>query len=137
MVADRAGNESHLRRNRRRRAPCRQTRRHFDAIAPRYDLLNHLLSAGIDRRWRTRAIRTLQLSGRETLIDVCTGTADIALGIRPADVHWLMRYLGAITDTQIRAALDASGASPDERDRLERAFGGVVRSQGLFVEVIK
>ena len=51
----------------------------FDAIAPRYDLLNHLLSAGIDRRWRTRAIRTLQLTGRETLIDVCTGTADVAL----------------------------------------------------------
>ena len=51
----------------------------FDAIAPRYDLLNHLLSAGIDRRWRTRAIRTLQLTGRETLVDVCTGTADIAL----------------------------------------------------------
>jgi demethylmenaquinone methyltransferase/2-methoxy-6-polyprenyl-1,4-benzoquinol methylase len=51
----------------------------FDAIAPRYDLLNHLLSAGIDRRWRTRAIRTLQLTGRETLVDVCTGTADVAL----------------------------------------------------------
>jgi demethylmenaquinone methyltransferase/2-methoxy-6-polyprenyl-1,4-benzoquinol methylase len=51
----------------------------FDAIAPRYDLLNHLLSAGIDRRWRKRAIATLELSGRETLIDVCTGTADVAL----------------------------------------------------------
>jgi demethylmenaquinone methyltransferase/2-methoxy-6-polyprenyl-1,4-benzoquinol methylase len=56
----------------------------FDAIAPRYDLLNHLLSAGIDRRWRTRAIRTLQLSGRETLVDVCTGTADIALAAHGA-----------------------------------------------------
>ena len=51
----------------------------FDAIAPRYDLLNHLLSAGIDKRWRTRAIRTLRLTGQETLIDVCTGTADMAL----------------------------------------------------------
>jgi demethylmenaquinone methyltransferase/2-methoxy-6-polyprenyl-1,4-benzoquinol methylase len=51
----------------------------FDAIAPRYDLLNRLLSAGIDRRWRTRAIRTLQLTGRETLVDVATGTADVAL----------------------------------------------------------
>ena len=51
----------------------------FDAIAPRYDLLNHLLSAGIDKRWRARAIRTLQLTGRERLVDVCTGTADIAL----------------------------------------------------------
>lgn len=51
----------------------------FDAIAPRYDLLNHLLSAGIDRRWRARAIRSLGLTGREILLDVCTGTADIAL----------------------------------------------------------
>ena len=51
----------------------------FDAIAPRYDLLNHLLSAGIDRRWRAAAIRSLQLTGTETLLDVCTGTADVAL----------------------------------------------------------
>jgi demethylmenaquinone methyltransferase/2-methoxy-6-polyprenyl-1,4-benzoquinol methylase len=54
----------------------------FDAIAPRYDLLNHLLSAGIDRRWRTKAIASLQLTGRETVIDVCTGTADVALEAR-------------------------------------------------------
>ena len=54
----------------------------FDAIAPRYDLLNHLLSAGIDRRWRTRLVASLRLTGRETLIDVCTGTADVALEAR-------------------------------------------------------
>ena len=54
----------------------------FDAIAPRYDLLNHLLSAGIDRRWRARMIASLDLTGRETLIDVCTGTADVALEAR-------------------------------------------------------
>src|SRR5688500_19311917 len=54
----------------------------FDAIAPRYDLLNHLLSAGIDRRWRAKAIDSLRLTGRETLIDVCTGTADVALEAR-------------------------------------------------------
>lgn len=51
----------------------------FDAIAPRYDFLNHALSLGIDRRWRARAIRSLRLTGREKLLDVCTGTADIAL----------------------------------------------------------
>jgi len=56
----------------------------FDAIAPRYDLLNHLLSAGIDRRWRTAAIRSLKLTGRETLLDVCCGTADVALEGRRA-----------------------------------------------------
>jgi demethylmenaquinone methyltransferase/2-methoxy-6-polyprenyl-1,4-benzoquinol methylase len=51
----------------------------FDAIAPRYDLLNHVLSAGVDRRWRARAIRSLGLTGGDTLVDVCAGTADVAL----------------------------------------------------------
>ena len=51
----------------------------FNAIAPQYDLLNHVLSAGFDRRWRARAIRSLGLTGCETLLDICTGTAAIAL----------------------------------------------------------
>jgi len=51
----------------------------FDAISSRYDLLNTVLSGGLDRYWRRRAIRSLQLSGRETLVDVCTGTADVAI----------------------------------------------------------
>ncbi len=52
----------------------------FDAIAGRYDLLNTVLSAGLDRYWRRRAITSLQLTGRERLLDVCTGTADVAIG---------------------------------------------------------
>jgi demethylmenaquinone methyltransferase/2-methoxy-6-polyprenyl-1,4-benzoquinol methylase len=59
----------------------------FDAIAGRYDFLNHLLSAGIDRRWRARAIRSLQLTGTERVLDLCTGTADLAIAAaraRPA-----------------------------------------------------
>jgi demethylmenaquinone methyltransferase / 2-methoxy-6-polyprenyl-1,4-benzoquinol methylase len=51
----------------------------FDAIAARYDLLNHVLSAGIDRRWRRRAIQSLQLTGKERVLDLCTGTADLAI----------------------------------------------------------
>ena len=51
----------------------------FDAIAARYDLLNHLLSAGIDRRWRKRAIQALSLTGRERVLDLCTGTGDLAI----------------------------------------------------------
>ena len=56
----------------------------FDAIAARYDLLNHLLSAGIDRRWRRRAIRSLSLTGRERVLDLCTGTADLAIAAMEA-----------------------------------------------------
>ena len=51
----------------------------FDAIAPRYDLLNTVLSAGLDRYWRRRAIHSLCFTGHETLLDVCTGTGDVAL----------------------------------------------------------
>ena len=51
----------------------------FDEIAPRYDLLNRLMSAGIDRHCRAQMIGSLQLTGREMLLDVCTGTADVAL----------------------------------------------------------
>lgn len=51
----------------------------FDAIARHYDTLNHLLSAGRDKRWRARAVAALELSGRERMLDVCTGTADLAI----------------------------------------------------------
>ena len=51
----------------------------FDAIARRYDRLNHLLSAGMDRGWRRRAVRELGLTGAERVLDVCTGTADLAI----------------------------------------------------------
>ena len=51
----------------------------FDAIARRYDLLNRVLSAGLDRRWRERAVRELHLTVNERVLDMCTGTADLAI----------------------------------------------------------
>lgn len=55
-------------------------RRMFSDIAPRYDLLNHLLSLNIDRGWRRRAIAALGWARRAdgTFLDVCAGTLDIA-----------------------------------------------------------
>ena len=53
----------------------------FDQIAGRYDLLNTVLSGGMDRYWRARAVRSLRLTGRERALDVCTGTADVALAL--------------------------------------------------------
>ena len=51
----------------------------FDAIAPRYDLLNRVLSAGLDRRWRDQAVDALHLSQSARVLDLCTGTADLAV----------------------------------------------------------
>ena len=53
--------------------------RMFSAIAPRYDFLNRLLSAGRDRYWRREAIRATVLPPKGRLLDICTGTADMAL----------------------------------------------------------
>ncbi len=56
----------------------------FAEIAPRYDFLNHLLSLGIDLRWRREAVR---LAGNPTggpILDVCCGTGDLALAFRRA-----------------------------------------------------
>lgn len=53
----------------------------FDGIARRYDFLNHFLSAGLDVRWRARAVRELHLQPGARAVDVCTGTADLAIAV--------------------------------------------------------
>jgi demethylmenaquinone methyltransferase / 2-methoxy-6-polyprenyl-1,4-benzoquinol methylase len=51
----------------------------FSEIAGRYDLLNRLLSLGIDRSWRRRTVKLAPPEGTAPILDVCTGTADLAL----------------------------------------------------------
>jgi demethylmenaquinone methyltransferase/2-methoxy-6-polyprenyl-1,4-benzoquinol methylase len=51
----------------------------FDRIAPRYDFMNRFLSAGIDRSWRRKAIRLFKNDKPQQLLDVATGTGDMAI----------------------------------------------------------
>ncbi len=51
----------------------------FGQIAGRYDFLNHLLSLGIDHYWRRRTVRLVPPAGSLPILDVCTGTGDLAL----------------------------------------------------------
>jgi len=53
----------------------------FDRIAGRYDLLNRLMSFGLDRRWRRRAVQLLEPSGANSYLDLGCGTGDISLEI--------------------------------------------------------
>lgn len=51
----------------------------FDNIAPKYDFLNQLLSLGIHKGWRRKAIRLLEVQKPKTILDIATGTADFAI----------------------------------------------------------
>ncbi|HEY1554987.1 MAG TPA: bifunctional demethylmenaquinone methyltransferase/2-methoxy-6-polyprenyl-1,4-benzoquinol methylase UbiE [Kofleriaceae bacterium] len=56
----------------------------FDRIAPRYDLVNRVLSLGMDQRWRRRTVRALALTDHARVLDVATGTGDLAVEIARA-----------------------------------------------------
>ncbi|WP_456448191.1 bifunctional demethylmenaquinone methyltransferase/2-methoxy-6-polyprenyl-1,4-benzoquinol methylase UbiE [Oceanithermus sp.] len=68
-------------------AKARKVRAMFGEIAPRYDLLNRLLSGGVDQRWRRLAVRLATEKAPRRILDVATGTGDVALRlkrVRPA-----------------------------------------------------
>ena len=56
-----------------------EVREMFDRIAPRYDLLNHTLSMNIDRIWRRHVVREVRRSAPRRILDVATGTGDLAI----------------------------------------------------------
>ena len=58
-----------------------QVQQMFDNIAPTYDALNHTLSAGIDRLWRRRAVRIVAGRNPRRILDVASGTGDLALAL--------------------------------------------------------
>jgi demethylmenaquinone methyltransferase/2-methoxy-6-polyprenyl-1,4-benzoquinol methylase len=55
-----------------------RVREMFAQIAPRYDFLNHLLSLGTDVYWRSRTVRKVRPQGTAPILDLCTGTGDLA-----------------------------------------------------------
>lgn len=93
----------------------------FSAIAPRYDFLNRLLSAGRDVAWRRAAIRATGLPHGGRLLDACTGTADMALeAIRQ---HPGCRVVGVDFSGPMlaRAAVKVAAAGLQDRIVLQRA----------------
>ena len=55
----------------------RAVRNLFDTISPRYDLVNRVMTFGLDVRWRRRAVRELRLPGRALVLDLACGTGDL------------------------------------------------------------
>jgi demethylmenaquinone methyltransferase/2-methoxy-6-polyprenyl-1,4-benzoquinol methylase len=59
----------------------------FDAIAPRYDLVNRIMTFGLDVRWRRRAVRDLSLGGGSVVLDLAAGTGDLCRDLQDAGHH--------------------------------------------------
>lgn len=97
----------------------------FRDIAPRYDLLNHLLSLNIDRRWRRRAVDELgwEAAPGGRYLDLCAGTLDLAaeLGARPGFVG---SVVGAdfVLPMLMRGRGKAARVRPLNADALELPF---------------
>ncbi|HWZ92446.1 MAG TPA: class I SAM-dependent methyltransferase, partial [Polyangiaceae bacterium] len=53
----------------------------FDGIAARYDLVNRVISLGIDQSWRRKTVRALNLGPSHRVLDLATGTADLAIQV--------------------------------------------------------
>lgn len=63
----------------------REVRGMFASIAPRYDILNRVLSLGLDQSWRREMVRRLpELGPEDRVLDLCTGTGDVALELASA-----------------------------------------------------
>ena len=59
----------------------------FDAIAPRYDLVNRIMTFRLDTRWRKIAVRKLALSKGARVLDLASGTGDLCINLRKAGLH--------------------------------------------------
>jgi demethylmenaquinone methyltransferase/2-methoxy-6-polyprenyl-1,4-benzoquinol methylase len=77
---------------------------HFDTVARKYDLMNTLLSFGLHHLWKRAAVRLMELKPGDRVLDVCGGTADLALRAARAvgragrvivyDINWAMMAAG-------------------------------------------
>lgn len=90
----------------------------FERIAPRYDLLNHLLSFNVDRRWRKRALRALEWTRapRGSYLDLCAGTLDVG-----AQLASQRGFRGFIVGADFAPAMLRAGAGKASRAVLSPA----------------
>src|SRR5262245_16035408 len=93
-------------------------RRMFGEITPRYDFLNHFLSGGTDWYWRWRTVRAAAPRGEAPVLDVCTGTGDLALA------YWKkgsgkVPVVGADFTREMLVIADQKAAKPQQAGRAD------------------
>ena len=97
-----------------------EVRAMFDRIAPRYDLLNRAMTMGLDRRWRRQAAAVADVAAGDRVLDVCTGTGDLALELSPRTTQ-----LGDVLGVDVSAEMLDRAREKAERARVDNVeFGG-------------
>lgn len=97
----------------------------FDAIAPRYDLLNRVLSLGVDQGWRRRTVEALGLAPGCRVLDLATGTADLAIQIARREPTAIV--IGLDPSTKMLARGRAKIAAAALADRIALVDGDAER----------
>ena len=92
----------------------------FDQIAPRYDFVNRVLSLGLDKRWRRRVIKELGLAPNARVLDVATGTGDLAIELAKAVPAGKVIGLDPSANMLAVATSSTRGRSPSARLRTVR-----------------
>ena len=93
----------------------------FDKIAARYDAMNRVLSFGLDRGWRRRTVRALALGDHPRVLDLATGTGDLAIDI--ARTHPGAQVIGLDPSAQMLAVARRKLASRKLDDRVTLVIG--------------
>jgi len=96
----------------------------FSEIAPRYDLLNHLLSLNIDRRWRRNAIARLEVARDQCgrYLDLCAGTMDVA-----AQISMLPGFRGLVIGADFAEPMLRAGAEKASRGKVSPVTADAVQ----------
>jgi demethylmenaquinone methyltransferase/2-methoxy-6-polyprenyl-1,4-benzoquinol methylase len=114
----------------------------FDRIASRYDITNRVLSAGIDMKWRRKAIRQLRKDQPRQILDVATGTCDMAIisckllrpeKITAIDISEQMLSLGRkkIEKEQLTSVIDLQKGDSETINFVENSFDAVTVAFGV------
>lgn len=93
----------------------------FDAIAARYDRLNRILSLGLDRRWRRKTVEAMALEPGARVLDLATGTADLALAT--TDAHPDARVIGSDPSENMLAVGDRKIADAGLGQKIQLELG--------------
>lgn len=109
----------------------RRVRAMFDAIAPRYDLVNRVVSLGLDQRWRTSTVRALGLPAGSVVLDLACGTGALTLAADEAGLRPIGADLSGGMLAQSRAAAPLLEADAAALPLRTACLDGIVCGFGL------